>query len=112
VRWVLDGDEVCRATRIGHHLESRAHLLIDLGGKEDSVAPRQLAFGIGVFTGIGEETGRILVLFTPAGLEEFFREAGLPATTDRHRQSTPQRLLAPKRLRSGTACVWWIGPHN
>jgi hypothetical protein len=50
VRWILDGSEVYRVTRIGRHLQSREHLLIDLGGAEQEVRPRQLTFGIGLFT--------------------------------------------------------------
>jgi hypothetical protein len=50
VRWILDGIEVHRVGRIGEHLESREHLLIDLGGTERVVRPRQLAFGVGLFT--------------------------------------------------------------
>jgi hypothetical protein len=50
VRWMLDGSEVYRVTHIGHHLHSREHLLIDLGGAEQTVRPRQLTFGMGLFT--------------------------------------------------------------
>ncbi len=50
VRWVLDGVEVYRVTRIGHRLESRTHLLIDLGGVEETVVLRQLDYGMGLFT--------------------------------------------------------------
>lgn len=50
VSWVLDGRDVLRVGRIGHHLESREHLLIDLGGVGQSLRPRQLAFGLGLFT--------------------------------------------------------------
>ena len=34
------------------------------------------------FRCIGDRPGRILVVFTPGGIEEFFREAGLPATNN------------------------------
>jgi hypothetical protein len=50
VRWTLDGREVFRMTRLGHHLPRRDHLLIDLGGEEQPTRPRQLAFGMGLFT--------------------------------------------------------------
>jgi hypothetical protein len=50
VRWILDGVEVYRVTRIGRRLESRAHLLIDLGGVEETVVLRQLDYGMGLFT--------------------------------------------------------------
>lgn len=50
VRWILDGVDVYRVERSGHHLPGREHLLIDLGGEEQAVRPRQLAFGMGLFT--------------------------------------------------------------
>ncbi len=34
------------------------------------------------FRNIGEQPARILVGFTPAGMEGFFRESGRPATDD------------------------------
>jgi hypothetical protein len=34
------------------------------------------------FANVGETSGRILILFTPGGLEGFFRAAGTPATGD------------------------------
>lgn len=34
------------------------------------------------FRNCGEHTGRLLILFTPGGLEGFFRAAGTPATED------------------------------
>jgi quercetin dioxygenase-like cupin family protein len=34
------------------------------------------------FANVGEDVGRILILFTPGGLEQFFRAAGIPATSD------------------------------
>jgi hypothetical protein len=50
VGWTLDGAEVFRVTRLGQHLASREHLVIDLGGEEQLQRPRQLAFGMGLFT--------------------------------------------------------------
>jgi quercetin dioxygenase-like cupin family protein len=34
------------------------------------------------FANVGDTAGRILILFTPGGLETFFRAAGTPATDD------------------------------
>ena len=34
------------------------------------------------FANVGEDVGRILILFTPGGPERFFRAAGSPASTD------------------------------
>jgi hypothetical protein len=49
-RWLLDGVEVYRVAEVGRLLQSREHLVIDLGGREETVVPRQLAFGMGLFT--------------------------------------------------------------
>lgn len=49
-RWLLDGAEVYRVADVGRLLQSREHLVIDLGGREETVVPRQLAFGMGLFT--------------------------------------------------------------
>lgn len=50
VRWIVDGKEKFRVDRIGHHLDDRKHLTIDHGGAEETVEPRQLDFGMGMFT--------------------------------------------------------------
>ncbi len=50
VRWILDGIEVYRVGRIGRRLPSREHMLLDLGGADELVSPRQLDFGMGLFT--------------------------------------------------------------
>ncbi|MFC8619115.1 DUF6081 family protein [Micromonospora purpureochromogenes] len=50
VRWLLDGREVFRVDRIGHHLPGREHLMLDHGGTEALVVPRQLNFGMGMLT--------------------------------------------------------------
>jgi hypothetical protein len=49
-RWLLDGAEVYRVASVGRLLDSREHLVLDLGGREEAVVPRQLAFGMGLFT--------------------------------------------------------------
>ncbi|EWC60655.1 hypothetical protein UO65_4079 [Actinokineospora spheciospongiae] len=51
VRWFLDGREVFRLDRIGHHLPPalRRHLVQDHGGVEETVRPDQLAVGMGLF---------------------------------------------------------------
>jgi hypothetical protein len=49
-RWLLQGVEVFRVANVGRLLDSREHLILDLGGREETVAPRQLAFGMGLFT--------------------------------------------------------------
>ncbi|MGH8571717.1 MAG: DUF6081 family protein, partial [Gammaproteobacteria bacterium] len=47
VRWLLDGKEVYRVDRLGYRLDSREHLLVDHGGEETLVEPRQLNCGMG-----------------------------------------------------------------
>jgi len=49
VRWILDGEEVLRVDRIGHHL-GRDTLTLDEGGALEVVEPRQLSFGMGMLT--------------------------------------------------------------
>lgn len=49
VRWMVDGKEEFRVNRIGHRID-RKYLTIDHGGVEQTVAPRQLNFGMGMFT--------------------------------------------------------------
>ncbi|MFI2372404.1 DUF6081 family protein [Streptomyces sp. NPDC018833] len=50
VVWKVDGREVYKVDRIGFRPKDRTHLLIDLGGREELIAPRQLAAGFGMFT--------------------------------------------------------------
>lgn len=57
-----------------------------LGAKKLRAAPGAFAFvprgTVHCFRCIGDHPGKILVVFTPGGMEGFFREAGLPATND------------------------------
>lgn len=50
VRWLLDGKEVYQLDRLGYHLPSREHMMLDHGGVERPMEPRQLEFGMGMFT--------------------------------------------------------------
>lgn len=50
VVWKVDGREVLRVDRIGHLPADRKNLILDLGGTEEEVAPRQLSCGFGMFT--------------------------------------------------------------
>ncbi|MFI1381870.1 DUF6081 family protein [Embleya sp. NPDC020886] len=50
VRWSVDGEQVLSVARLGHLSLPRTHLVIDHGGTEESAVPRQLAFGLGLFT--------------------------------------------------------------
>jgi hypothetical protein len=50
VRWLIDGIEVFRVSRIGYHLPGREHLVLDHSGTESAAEPRQLNAGLGIFT--------------------------------------------------------------
>ncbi|MGW0701996.1 DUF6081 family protein [Streptomyces sp. NPDC002867] len=50
VVWTVNGREVHKVDRIGFRPTDRTHLVIDLGGREELVTPRQLAPGFGMFT--------------------------------------------------------------
>jgi hypothetical protein len=49
-RWELDGEEIYRLDRLGYHLASREHLVVDHGGEETPVEPHQFSCGLGMFT--------------------------------------------------------------
>jgi len=49
VRWIVDGAEEFRVDRIGYRLD-RKYTVLDHGGVEGLVSPRQLNFGMGSFT--------------------------------------------------------------
>jgi hypothetical protein len=49
VRWYVDGREVYRVNRIGHLIDRR-FMLLDYGGTETDVRPRQLNCGMGMFS--------------------------------------------------------------
>lgn len=67
VRWLVDGEEKFRVDSIGHRID-RKYLTIDHGGVEESVAPRQLNFGMGMFTILDGDlpSGRALVRLSNA----------------------------------------------
>jgi hypothetical protein len=50
VTWRVDGRTVMSVDRIGYRPTDRSHLLLDLGGTEEPVLPRQLSCGMGMFT--------------------------------------------------------------
>jgi hypothetical protein len=49
VRWLVSGREVMRVDRLGYRIDRR-HMVLDHGGTETRVQPRQLACGMGMFT--------------------------------------------------------------
>ncbi|WP_446209966.1 DUF6081 family protein [Micromonospora sp. IBSANI012] len=82
VRWFLDGEEVFSVDRIGHPLPSREHLMLDHGGEPTTVAPRQLAGGMGMFTildgALPGRSARGLVRLTTADAHYVDPVAGAP----------------------------------
>ena len=81
-RWVLDGREVFRVDKIGLRLPGREHLMLDHGGVEKRVAPRQLSCGMGMFSILdGALPGRSdagLVRLTPVENHYFNPAVGAP----------------------------------
>ena len=49
VRWLVEGREVLRVDRLGYRLDRR-YMVLDHGGEETRIQPRQLACGMGMFT--------------------------------------------------------------
>ncbi len=49
VRWLVDGEEVFRVSRIGHRID-RGFMVLDHGGDDRDFSPNQLACGMGMFT--------------------------------------------------------------
>jgi hypothetical protein len=94
-RWFLDGREVFRVDRIGCRLPSRRHMMLDHGGVEQRVAPRQLACGMGMFNildgALPGRAGSGLVRLTTAPQHYFDPVTGEP---------TPQRFLDNASLKS------------
>jgi len=50
VKWLIDGVEVFRVSRVGYRLASRQYMLLDHGGTEQAVSMKQLNCGMGMFT--------------------------------------------------------------
>jgi hypothetical protein len=49
VRWLVSGQELFRVDKIGYRID-RDYMVLDHGGVEETVEPRQLNFGMGMFT--------------------------------------------------------------
>lgn len=80
VRWKLLGNTVFEVTRIGRRID-RQYLLIDHGGVEQTVTPRQLACGLGTFTlldGYSPAAGKGLVRLSSAPSHYFLPHLGEP----------------------------------
>ncbi|MGH3568634.1 MAG: DUF6081 family protein [Pseudonocardia sp.] len=109
VQWLLDGTEVYRVDRLGYHLESREHLLVDHGGAETRVEPRQLNCGMGMFTALdyGRPDQHALVRVSSAESYYFSTATGEP---------DPQTFLDDASLESnrlfGQGAEIWVGRYE
>jgi quercetin dioxygenase-like cupin family protein len=75
-----------------HHREDEAFYVLDgefeiwVGDEPIAAAPGDFVFvpsgTVHRFSNVGDAPGRILILFTPGGIEAFFRAAGTVATSD------------------------------
>ncbi|ARZ66354.1 DUF6081 family protein [Streptomyces sp. HU2014] len=95
VRWVADGEEVFRVERLGRRLASSRHLVLDHGGDETHIAPRQLNGGMGMFSLLdGARPGQAgAALVRLSGTEDFYFA---PAEG----QPRPQTFLDDKSARA------------
>lgn len=51
ITWSVEGEEVYRYDRLGYRLDAaKDYLVVDHGGEETAVEPRQFKFGLGMFT--------------------------------------------------------------
>jgi hypothetical protein len=93
VRWFLDDAEVYRVDRLGHHLDSRQYLMVDHGGDEVRVEPRQLSAGMGMFASLDYAAPGRTALVRVSDAEGYYysTETGPPA---------PQRFLDDQSLES------------
>jgi uncharacterized protein DUF6081 len=91
VRWLLDGTEVYTVDKIGCHLDSRQYLMVDHGGDEVCVEPRQLNAGMGMFASLDYAAPGRTALVRVSDSEGYYysTETGPPA---------PQRFLDDKSL--------------
>lgn len=82
VRWLLDGKEAYRVDRLGCLLPSREYMVLDHGGVESLVEPRQLSCGMGMFSildgALPEHSGTGLVRLSGADLFYFDPTTGVP----------------------------------
>lgn len=80
--WRLNGREVWRVSRVGYRPADRSHLLIDLGGTDEQVVPRQLSCGLAMFAildGQAAGTDRGLVRLSSAADHYFDPRLGPPS---------------------------------
>ncbi|MGH4015634.1 MAG: DUF6081 family protein [Pseudonocardiaceae bacterium] len=93
VRWLVDGDEVYQVDRLGHRLASREHLVLDHGGEETPVQPRQLSCGMGMISILDGELPGQSALVRLSSADGFYFD---PATGE----PDPQTFLDDESLES------------
>lgn len=71
VRWLIDDTEVHRTERVGH-LPAREHVVLDHGGTDAEVTPRQLNCGLGLFTALDCSLGDGPGLVRLTGAPDFY----------------------------------------
>ncbi|MYQ31301.1 DUF6081 family protein [Streptomyces cellulosae] len=91
VRWLVDGVEVHRAEHVGR-VPGREHVVLDHGGDDAEVEPRQLNCGLGLFTALDCSFGSGPGLVRLTGAPDFYFRA-----VDGRRE--PQVFLDDKSLR-------------
>jgi len=109
VRWLLDGKEVYRVDRLGYRLESREYLLVDHGGEETLVEPRQLNCGMGTFTALdyGRPGQRALVRISGTENYYFSTASGEPGS----QTFFDDESLESNRL-FGQGAEIWVGRYE
>jgi len=109
VRWLLDGEEVFRVDRLGYRLDSRKHLLVDHGGEETLVAPRQLNCGMGMFTALDYGRPDQCALVRISSTENYYFST---ATGEPNPQTfLDDASLEPNRL-FGQGAEIWVGNYE
>lgn len=93
VRWLVDGDEVYQVERLGCRLPSRAHLVLDHGGEETPVQPRQLNCGMGMISVLDGELPGQSALVRLSSADGFYFD---PATGE----PDPQTFLDDESVES------------
>ncbi|MDQ4032249.1 MAG: DUF6081 family protein, partial [Actinomycetota bacterium] len=92
-RWLDDANDVYQVGRLGHHLDSREHLVLDHGGEETPVEPRQLNCGMGMISVLDGELPGQSALVRLSGTDGFYFD---PATGE----PDPQTFLDDESLES------------
>jgi hypothetical protein len=80
VRWNLDGKEVFKVSRLGHTLDRR-WMLLEHGGREETVSMRQLDCGMGMFTLLDAAVGPAPGLVRLTRMPDFYYQPSMGVPT-------------------------------